>query len=381
MKIEQAYEFVNDATKEILGEQAIDPTQDLSKIVDIGKALEDAQGVDAYVRAIANRIGRMLFVTRAYKGILPKVLKSSWEFGSIVGKLQAELMEAKENEAWELQQGASYDPYVVNLPVVSAKFWNQLATFELDITLPEDQVKQSFASADEQMKFLAMLETMVNNSMELKIDALTRAALVNYIGALVASGNATPRCVKLLSDYNTIAGTSLNAQQALINDDFLRYACAVILEYKERLAEYSTLFNEGGKARHTPAELLHVVMHTTFATRMKTHLGSTTYHKDLVELPLYEEVAFWQGSGTGFALADTSKVAGKITKADGTTADVEQAYVVGFMFDNDALGILQPERKVKSIYNPKGEFYNQFHKWNSRQFNDFNENGVVFLLA
>lgn len=384
MKITQAYEFVNDATKEILGEQAIDVDAELGNIVDVGKAIEniyaDGAGLDAYVKAIANRIGKMLFVSRAYRGALPKILKDSWEFGSIVGKIQAELMDAGENEAWELVQGASYDPYVVNLPVVDAKFFNKMATFEIDITLPRDQVKQSFISADEMMRFLAMLEVQVNNSMEVKIEALTRACIANMIGVTIDDGTATPRCVKLLSDYNTIAGTSLTAAQALINEGFLRYAAGVLILYKGYLAEYSTLYNIGGKARHTPNDLLHFVVNTEFAARMKTNLGSTTYHKDLVELPFYEEISSWQGTGMGGSFADRTTIAGKCV-SDSETITVNQSGVIGVMFDNDALGILQPKRKTETIYNPKGEFYNNFHKWESRQFNDFNENCVVFLLA
>ena len=174
MKIEQVYEFVNEAQKEVLGESAIVLDKDLTNIVDVGTSLENAQGVEPFYKALANRIGKMLFVARAYRGQLPSILKDAWEFGSILGKVQAELIDAKENEAWKLVQGASYDPYVVNLPVVSSKFYNKMTTFELDITYPEDQIKQSFKSADEMVRFTSMLETMVNNSMELKIDTLVR---------------------------------------------------------------------------------------------------------------------------------------------------------------------------------------------------------------
>lgn len=387
MKIEQVYNFVNEAQKEVLGEKAIDLTKDFANIVDVGESLANAQGVDAYVQAIANRIGKMLFVSRAYTGRLPKVLKDSWEFGSIIGKLQAELMEATENEAWKLVDGASYDPYVVNLPKISSKFWNKMTTFELDITYPEDQVKQSFASADELMRFMSMLETQVNNSMELKIDTLTMGALINFIGGIIHDGFAA-RVVHLLTEYNGIAGTSLTADSALVNKGFLQYATARMIEYKARLAQYSTLFNIGNKPRHTPADLLHFVVHSTFATRAKTHLESDTFHKDLVSLPYYEEVAYWSGPGTSFALADTTKIAGEVVyneqDADGviteTKGSVNQSYVIAVMFDHEALGVLQPRRKVKSIYNPKGEYFNNFHKWESRQFNDFNENGVVFIL-
>lgn len=384
MKIEQAYNFVNEAQKEILGEQAIDVAKDLSNIVDVGKAIENiyanGEGLDAYVKAIANRIGRMLFVERAYRGSLPKILMDAWEFGSVMGKIQADLLEAKENETWELINGASYDPYVVNLPVVSSKFFNKMATFEIDITLPTEQVKQSFVSADEMARFLSMVETQVNNSMELKIDSLTRTCVINFIGATINNNNGA-RVVRLLTNYNTIKKTSLTAQQALLDADFLRYACGVLILYKGYLKEYSTLYNIGGKARHTPEDLLHVIVNTEFATRIKTNLGSTTYHKDLVELPKYEEVSSWLGTGTDGAFDSRSKVAGVVALADGTTASVEQSGVVAFMFDHEALGVLQPKRRTTTAYNPKAEYYNEFHKWESRYFNDFQENGVVFLLA
>ena len=50
------------------------------------------------------------------------------------------------------------------------------------------------------------------------------------------------------------------------------------------------------------------------------------------------------------------------------------------MFDHEALGVLQPRRRTTTAYNPKGEFYNEFHKAESRYFNDFNENFVLFTL-
>lgn len=382
MTITQAYQFVNDAQKEILGESAISLSADFSNIVDVGTSLANALGVDAYIKKIANRIGKMLFVDRAYRGALPKVLRDAWEFGSIVGKIQADLMDASENEAWKLVQGGTYDPYVVNLPVVSSRFWNEMATFEIDITLPEDQVKQSFASADEQMRFLNMLETMVNNSMELKIESLVRTCIANAIGGVISEANSAQN-IHLLTEYNTLAGTTLSARQALINKGFLQYAVNRILVTKDRLAGYSSLFNVGGKQRHTPRDLVHFIAHTEFATAAKTHLESDTYHNDLVALPLYEEVSYWIGSGTGYALADSTLVAGVVTLPDGDTkktASVNKPYVIAFMFDHDALGVLQPKRKTTSIYNPKGEYFNQFHKWESRQFNDFNENMVVFTL-
>ena len=391
MKIEQVYNYVNDAQKEVLGEKAITLTNDLFNITDVGSALEDAMGVDAFYGKIANRIAKMLFTDRVYRGRLPKILKDSFEFGSIVGKLQAELIDAQQDESWAIINGASYDPFVVNLPVISSKFWNKLDAFEIDVTYPDNQIKTSFTSGNEMMRFLSMIETQVNNSMEVKIDALVSACLANFIGGIlldeVKRGTPTPRVVHLLTEYNTTAGTSHTAASALIDAGFLRYAVARLLEYKGFVANYSKLFNVGEKARHTPADLLHVVVNEVFASRCKTHLASQTYHEEFVKLPLYEEVSYWLGTGTSMALADCTKVAGVVeynTQVGNvittTKDDIDQDYVIAVMFDNEALGMLQPARRVRSQRNEKAEYTNYFNKWQSRYFNDFNEVGVVFCL-
>ena len=348
MEIKQAWQFVNTATQEVLGETAL-VAEDLSNIV-----------------------------TRPYRGKYATMFKDAWEFGSIVGKLQAELIDASENEAWQIVNGASYDPYVVNLPVVSSKFYNKAITFELDITNPEDQIKQSFKSADEMMRFLSMIEVMVNNSMELKLEALAQRTINNFAGALINRNGAN--VVHLLTEYNQLAGTSLTAGNAVINDGFLRYAVARMGDVKSYLREYSTIFNLGGKARHTPTDLLHVVVNSAFASRVKTHLQSITYNEEFVKLPKYEEVGKWQGLGTAGTLTDRTTIKADVVLDDGSTASVDKADIVCIMFDHDALGVLQPQKKVTSIYNPKGEYYNQFWKWVSRYFNDFNEQGAVFIL-
>lgn len=379
MTITQVYQLANDATKEVLGETAL-ISEDWSNLVDVGSSIANALGYDKFYNALVNRIGRMWFVDRPYKGKYRSIFRDAWEFGSIVGKVQAELIDATENDSWQIVNGASYDPYVVSLPVVSCKFFNKAVTFELDITTPVDQIKQSFANANEMMRFLSMLETMVNNSMELKIEAFTERAICNLLGATI-DDNTTPRVVHLLTEYNANhTPTIATAAAAIDNPDFLRFVVSTLLIAKGQMADYSILFNLGGKPRHTPSDLLHVVVNDILASKVKTHLQSQTYHKDLVELPLYEEVSKWQGVGTAGSFADRTTIKADVVLDDGTTASVNQAYVVACMFDHDAVGVLQPDRKVTTAYNPKGEYYNAFHKWHSRFFNDFNESACVFVI-
>ena len=55
--------------------------------------------------------------------------------------------------------------------------------------------------------------------------------------------------------------------------------------------------------------------------------------------------------------------------------------ILGVMFDRNALGVANMDRRVTSQYNPKGEFYNNFYKMDAGYFVDGNENTVVFFAA
>ena len=51
------------------------------------------------------------------------------------------------------------------------------------------------------------------------------------------------------------------------------------------------------------------------------------------------------------------------------------------MFDRDALGVCNKDRRVTTNYNAKGEFWNQWAKFDCEYFNDTNENFIVFFVA
>lgn len=378
MQVAQIYNLVNTAAQAVSGEITL-PTEDLTNLVDVGKSIANALGYDSFYKALVNRIGKMYFVDRPYKGLLPKLFMDSWEFGSIVGKVQVDDMDVSENSSFDIINGASYDPFVVNLPVVSSKFYNKMVTFELDITTPLVQVQQSFNSVDEMNRFLSMIQTMVYNSMEARIEACAFRCLDNLIAATInAAGSSV---IHLLTEYNTLFGTTLSAGQAMGTPAFLQWSSKIMGLVKKHLAARTQIYNLGGKKRHTPEDRLHVVVLADFAESQKYGSYAVTYHDEFVKLPKYEEVPYWQGTGTGFAYADTSEIdVTAIVADDGTTASVNTDDIVAVMFDEEACGILQPRKRVTTQYNPKNETYNDFHKWESRYFNDFNENCVVFLL-
>lgn len=388
MNVTQVYSLVNDATSEILGESAI-LSEDLSNVVDIGNAIFDANAVDGYCRSLVNHIGKVIFVNRPYTGSVPSVLMDGWEFGSVLEKIQADLPEATENESWQLQDGTSYDPNVFYKMTVTTKFYNKKVTFEIPQSITERQVKQSFSNATQLNAFVSMLYNEVDKAMTVKVDSLIMRTINNMIGeTMYAAYNATStftgashtNAVNLLYLYNTTFFTSssdyITAADAMTDKNFLRFAAYTMGVYVSRLGKISTLFNVGGKARFTPTDLLHVVLHADFVAAAKAYLYSDTYNEEYTMLPKAETIPYWQGSGTDYSFSNTGKI--EITTTGGQTMTITG--VIGVMFDRDALGVCNVDRRVTTNYNPKAEFFNNWHKYDCQSFNDLNENFVVFFV-
>ena len=383
MEVKQIFELVNGITGEITGKTDL-VKEDLSNIVDVGKELFTASDVDNYVKSLVNRIGKTIFVNRKYSGKVPSVVMDSWEFGSVLQKINADLPQATENETWELVNGTSYDPNVFYKPTVSAKFFNSKVTFEVPLSFTERQVKESFNTASELNAFISMLYNAVEKSMTVKIDSLIMRTINNMI-ANTFDGDATGvRAVNLLKAYNTAMGLNganvLTADKAITNKDFLRYASMQIALYADRLGTMSTLFNAGGKERFTPKDMLHIVLLSDFAEGAKIYLESDTFNKELVKLPTAETVPYWQGSGKSYSFADVSKINVQIAKGS-TKKDVTLSGILGVMFDRDALGVCNLDRRVTTNYNPKAEFFSNWYKFDAGYFNDLNENFVLFYVA
>ena len=384
MEVKQIYTLVNDVTGEILGKNDI-LKEDLSNVVDMGKELFSNTEVDNYVKSLVNRVGKTVFVNRKYSGKVPSVLMDSWEFGSVLQKISADLPNATENESWELENGTSYDPNIFYKPTVSAKFYNSKITFEVPLSFTEKQVKESFNSASELNAFISMLYNAVEKSMTVKTDALIMRTINNMIAQTVDGDSSGVRAVNLLKNYNTLKGLSganvLKSNKALTDPDFLKYASMQIALYADRLGTMSTLFNQGGKERFTPKDMLHIVLLSDYAQSTKTYLESDTFNDELVKLPVAETVPYWQGSGTSFEFAKTSKIDVTIRTSNGGTKDVSVSGVIGVMFDRDALGVSNLDRRVTTNYNPKAEFFSNWYKFDCGYFNDLNENFVVFYIA
>ena len=388
MNIKQVYEFVNTATREALGEGVV-VEENLANIVSIGDAVFNANAMDKYVKALVNRIGKVIFVNRVYQGSAPSVMMDGWEYGSVLQKISAALPEAKINETWELEDGQSYDPHIFHKPKgVISKFYNDYVTFEIDMSFTEDQLKMSFTNATEMNGFISMLYTNVDNSMTVKIDELIRRTINNMIAETIYDDYASSaynsksgaKAINLLYLYNNTVNagnTPLTKDKAITDPEFIRFASYKIKLTHDRMRTMSTVFNVGSQPRFTPTDLGHIVLLSDFARSADVYLQSDTFHEELTKLPTAEVITYWQGSGTDFSFDEVSKI--HVNSAGGHSVDTDG--IIGVMFDRWALGVTNVNRKVTSQYTPNAEFFTNFYKYKAGFFNDLNENFVVFFIA
>ena len=372
MRVEQIYELLNTSTNEILGEETV-LQEDLSNIVDIGNEIINQDKVDNYVKKLVNRIGKTVFKNRVYTGNVPSILMDSWEFGSILQKVTAELPEAEVNETWELENGREYKTDIFYQPEVSAKFFNSKITFEIPMSFTEKQVKESFTSAAEMNGFLSMLTTAIANSMTVRINNLIMKTINNMTAETLAD-SGTNRAINLAEGFENTEGLTL--ETAFTNDEFVKHVSYQIRLYRDRLTNISTLFNIGGKERFTPKSELRTVLLSEFATASEVYLQSGTINKELTGLTDFESVPFWQGSGTEYSLQDTTSINVKSS----TGEVVEQSGIIGVMFDKEAVGVANVDERVTTNYNPKAEFYTNYYKFDAGYYNDMNENFIVFYV-
>ena len=393
MQVSQIYSIVNDVADEVLGESAV-VNEDLSNVVEIGTTIANLSSAayENYVRSLIDHIGRVVFVNRPYAGSAPSVLMDAWEYGSILEKIQAEMPEAQENESWSLQDGYVYEQDTFRKPDVSAKFFDSKTTFETQMSFAERQSRSAFDSVSQLNAFFSMIDTAIYNGQTVRTDALImrtiNSAIANTINAEFAGGSGYDassgvRAVNLLYLYNQAhtGHTLADLEAAMVEPEFIRFAAYTMSLYQDRMRKLSTLFNIGGKARFTPADRLHFIMLNDFAKAADIYNQSDTFHEQFTRLPNAETVPYWQGSGLTYDIDSVSSINVSVDTPSGSSATISAKGIIGVMFDRDALGVCNVDRRVTTHYNARAEFFNNWYKVDAQYFNDFNENVVVFYAA
>lgn len=385
MEVKDVAELLNTVRQEVLGESVV-VTEDLSNVAQLGTEIKNAKLESEFLKGVVDKVSYTKFVSRRYESRYPTLMMSNWEYGSVLEKIDSDMPIVRENEAWQLTDGASYDQQVYHAPNnVTAKYYNGIVTFVIEESITLYQFNSSFQSGAKMLAFLSMLETKIDNALTIAVDNLASRTVNNMIAIVAhqadeagtAAGRTSITYRNALYEYNQEHGTELTVNQFLNSADALRWFASEYLKNADHMGTMSTLFNAEGKERFTPSNLLQSFLLSEVSDKIDTVARATTFHDEFIKLPKHQLVDYWQGSGDNFKFENTSKIMVKTSKND----TVSLSGIIGVQFDFEACGLTKYERRVNTVPNYVGDFVTSIYKQDAGYMIDLSENCVVWYLA
>ena len=375
-KVEQIYTLVNETAKESMGEKAI-AVKDVSSLIALGDSvLSSASDTENFLNTLVDRIARTVFSVRRYETDTEGMVRHPFEFGCIVQKIYVDMPEAKLNNSWEIGK-EGYTPVFAPVikPTAKQKLFKGITTWEVDVTIPDYMLRTAFLNETSMATFIDAIFTAMDNMITLALENNANLTRASFIARKIKGGKPCG-AINLLHEYNTLTSASLTVEGAMMNAEFLAWASRAINLWVKRMSKMSVLFNEEGYKRHTPKDKIVVNLLQDFTSACDTFLGANTFHDELVKLPMYDSVAYWQGAGESFDFNDTSAIKVKIDESN----TIEKKGIIGIVYDYEAMGVTLNERRSTSERNNHDEYTNYYNKANIGYFNDMSENGIVFYL-
>lgn len=370
MEINQIYEIVTSVTQQALGNKALTVIDEAGLVALGNEVLSSQDNIENWTKTLLQRIGRTIISTRRYSSNFKRMLRDNMEWGAILQKIKVDMPAYEEDESYDIETGETVDPWKVNKQSVHQKLFVTETPWQLHISIKRRDVEEAFLSSSVMSGFISAKFTEVQNAIELALETLSMNCVNNYIAEL----HDTKRTINLLSMYNDIMGTSLTAETAMMNDDFLRFCIKEIKLISDRMVRMTKgIYNDGTTTRHTPYNLQNLYIASDFERALETVTQYQAFQDEYVKLDGYETIPFWQ---------DLQKPLDIDIKRASDNTEVKISNVIGMLFDYEALGTYKSkEWSASTPLNPAGGYMNYYWHMKDMYFNDLSENGVVFVIA
>lgn len=369
--------------KQATGQQPITPTN-TGEFVSVANATL-LQGYDTVINAISQVLSRTVFSIRPYNRKFKGLFIDSQQYGNHVRKLQSIDKNPEEDQRQKLVDGQSIDQQKVNKPAVLQTNFYGAEVYQRSVTLFKDQLDVAFSSPDEFGRFIAMVLQNVSDLIEQDHENCARYTVVNFIGGKIASGE---NVVHLVTEYNAVAGVELTSETVKKPENFvpfMKWAFSRIKTISDLMTERTTLFhtNINGKpiSRHTPKDRQRLYLYAAEVNNMEASVLSSVFHDQYIKGVDFETVNFWQSIKNPMEISCKPTYMGADGALVTSKENVAEANVLGVMFDVEAIGITTVNTWTASApFNAAGGYTNTFWHFTDRYYNDFTENGVVFLM-
>lgn len=388
---QDVYALMNSIVEQATGQETLTVT-DTSSFVSVGETLLRTSAENT-LNAISTILARTIFSIRPYKGKFESLRVSAERWGAMVRKVVYLYNEAEQSSDWNtnldtdaLADGQSVDMYTINAPkAVQLNFYGT-KVLQKSITRFRDQLSLAFSNEDEFVQFINGVMTEFYNEIEMINENESRLTALNFMAGLSAMDLGV---VDLVAEYNTEYGTTYTREQLLTDylESFMKFVSATIKIYSDRLTDNTSIYHANlvGKApilRHSPKDVQKMLMYAPFFTSAKANVYSGLFNPSYLEVGEFEGVNFWQSADEPTKISIKPNILDVTTGESKTSSTVSLDYVLGLLYDRDAMGV-QPQFDYASTtpFNSKGGYYNMFYHWRFNSYNDFTENAVLFILG
>ena len=382
--VKQISNILNDAVKDALGKNASLANLNSSDIVSMGKAISAYNAFEPFYKSLTNRLVKTVYFVRTYSSNTRHILRDEHEYGAFIQKVYYELPEAKDNPTWNIpDSGGNYhqaSPFDVEDTIaVSAITFGGKGTWTIELIRPVEQIKTAFLDEPSMMAFIDGLYVTVENAFKLQEERLVALAANTAIAdALNSTNKAQAR--NLLAEYNSKHSSSLTAAAALEDASFLKFASMEIKRVIDNMSVMSSVYNKEHYHTFTSSENLVVEMLSHFVSASEMYLQADTFHNDLVGLPNFESIPYWQGSGESFDFAHASAI--NIIHSDiNEGVATEQSGIICFVHDIENVAAYFGNRRSWEMNNPRSEIMIHGEKADKGFAIDGHANAVVFYIA
>ena len=341
---------------------------------------------DTLLNAISQVLSKTIFSIRPYEAKFKGLMKDSITFGNHVRKLNIGDKDWEKDYRYDLTDNASIDDQIVSIPnILQTNFYGQ-NIYNRHYTIFRDQLNIALSSEEEFQRFITMIVQNCSDIIEQCHETTARATLANFIGGKIKGD--VDNVIHLVTKYNGVAGTELTTDTVRQPENFvpfIKWAFGYISYISGMLTERSQKFhiNITGKeiSRHTPQNKQKLYLFSEYLKDMDASVLSSVYNDNYLKWADHEQVNYWQSIST----PDRINVQSAYLKPDGTIAidsdGTATSNIFGVLFDEEAIGITTcGQWSSASRFNARGGYTNFWYHFNDRYYNDFTENGVVFLL-
>lgn len=381
MSIVQVNEVVTEVCAQALGKDI--SLVDSTSIVSLGKEiLSTEKNKDLFFKALAEKISRTMAAIRAYQRGGSNIRRDYDEYGMALEKIRYQFKDFSVNDKYSYAKQRNPYDFEINVEAYSDLF-AKAGAYSYETAVPAGNLKQYFANMAQMGAFIEGIYTAVNNAFEFSLEQNDNLARnVCAAGALLGTGTRR----KLVSEYmalgNDIPDDESGVRAAVLRDKgFLLYAIGEIKKVSDKMEKLSTIYNVKNAQRHTSKEYQVLECLSDFISSVELVLESDVYHRELLQLPRYTTVQYWQALGESGELKDVGMVDVQVDNDGEGGQEFKFGYpLLAVIRDYDSVMTTHYDERMPSVYNPFSDVNNIAHQAMLGYAVDLSENCVVFTL-